>query len=259
MADIVMLDNADHASRLRVATRVGLIIGVSLVLAAMVGAFAVAQLKRAGDEVTVTGSAKRLVRADLAVWRLDVSVQGQTQTEATRAARDGAARTRAFLIAQGFTDSSLTVRAPFTMVQNEYINGNATGRILGYQVTQQIELRTPDVDKWATLAGDLGRCLDRGASGRPGAKYLYAKLPDSGRRCGRHDDARPGPGNRESVGAGVGGSGGSVGGVRHEAQLDRGQRLRDVRHVRPGEGDHGGGPGHLRSGLAEPIQIETRH
>ncbi len=28
------------------------------------------------------------------------------------------------------------------MVQNEYINGNPTGRMLGYQVTRQLEVRT---------------------------------------------------------------------------------------------------------------------
>ncbi len=179
MAEVVIVEQPEHASRLRVATRFALILGGALVMAALVGAFAIGQLKRAGDEVTVTGSAKRTVRADLAVWRLDVSAQGQTQAEATRAARDAAARTREFLVRQGFADTSLTIRAPFTNVQNEYINGNATGRILGYQVTQQIEVRSPDVDKVAALAGDLGPLLDLGVPVVGQApEFLYAKLPE---------------------------------------------------------------------------------
>lgn len=179
MADLIVGHNAEHDNRLRVATRLGAILGISLILAAAVGAFAVGQLKRAGDEITVTGSAKRTVRADLAVWRLDVSAQAGTQAEATRAARDGAARARAFLVQHGFPDTALTVRAPVTMVQNEYINGNATGRVLGYQVMQQLEVRTPDVDKVATLAGDLSALLDLGVPvvGQS-PEYLYAKLPD---------------------------------------------------------------------------------
>jgi len=160
-------------------SRGALILGLSIVIAALVGAMAIGQLKRAGDDITVTGSAKRTVQADLAVWRLDVGLQGPTQIDATRAARDGAAKVRAFLIRQGFPETALTVRAPFTMVQNEYINGNATGRILGYQVTQQIEVRTPDVQKVASLAGDLGVLLAEGVPVVAQApEYLYAKLPE---------------------------------------------------------------------------------
>ena len=55
----------------------------------------------------------------------------------------------------------------------------ATGRILGYQVTQQIEVRTGDVDKVASLAGDLGGLLDQGVPVVGQApEYLYAKLPE---------------------------------------------------------------------------------
>ncbi len=161
------------------AVRDSLILGGSIVIAAIVGALAVGQLKRAGDDITVTGSAKQTVQSDLAVWRLDVGVMEPTQIEATRVARDAAAKVRAFLIRQGFPEATLTVRAPFTMVQNEYINGNETGRLIGYRVTQQIEIRTPDVEKVATLAGDVGPLLDEGVPVVGQApEYLYAKLPD---------------------------------------------------------------------------------
>lgn len=161
------------------ATRAAVIMAIALVIAAAIGAYAVGNLKRAGDEITVTGSAKREVSADLAVWRLDISGGGQTQVEATRDAQNGAEKARAFLVAQGFPDSALTLRAPFTMMQNEYINGNPTGRILGYQVTRQIEVRSTDVDKIAALAGDLTALLDRGVAvlGQP-PEYLYAQLPE---------------------------------------------------------------------------------
>ena len=160
-------------------TRPALILGISIVLAALVAAGAVSGLKRANDDITVTGSAKRLVRADLAVWRLDVGRQAGTQAEAARIAREGAEQTRAFLTSQGFPDSSIPVRAPFTMVVNEYINGNETGRVLGYRVTQQVELRSPDVDKVAALAGDLSGLLAAGVGVVGQApEYLYAKLPD---------------------------------------------------------------------------------
>ena len=55
--------------------RGSLVIGVAVVLAALIGAGAVTSLTRAGDDITVTGSAKRAVQADLAVWQLDVNGQ----------------------------------------------------------------------------------------------------------------------------------------------------------------------------------------
>ncbi|HQW66295.1 MAG: SIMPL domain-containing protein [Gemmatimonadales bacterium] len=160
-------------------SRPALILGIAIVLSALVGAGAISGLKRANDDITVTGSAKRSVRADLAVWRLDVARQAPTQAEASRIAREGAERTKAFLLAEGFADSSVTVRAPFTMVVNEYFNGNETGRILGYRVQQQIEVRSSDVDKIAALAGDLSALLAQGVGVVGQApEYLYAKLPE---------------------------------------------------------------------------------
>jgi hypothetical protein len=160
-------------------TRPALILGSAIVLAALVAAGAIGGLKRANDDITVTGSAKQLVQADFAVWRLDVARQAATQAEAAQLTREGAAATRAFLIAEGFPDSAVTVRAPFTMVVNEYINGNETGRVLGYRVQQQVEVRSGNVDKVAQLAGDLGALLDKGVGVVGQApEYLYAKLPE---------------------------------------------------------------------------------
>lgn len=161
------------------ATRAAMIMAAALVVAAAIGAYAVGNLKRAGDEITVTGSAKQAVEADLAVWRLDVTGSGQSQVEATRDAQDGAQKARAFLVARGFPETELTLRAPFTMVQNEYINGNPTGRVLGYQVTRQLEVRSTDVDRVAQLAGDLTGLLEGGLAvvGQP-PEYLYAQLPE---------------------------------------------------------------------------------
>lgn len=156
-----------------------IILALGLIVAAVIGGLAVAGIKRAGDQITVTGSATRPVRADFAVWRLDVTGHSQTQLDATREAAAGAGRVRAWLVSQGFADSAVTVNTPFTMVQNEYINGMDTGRILGYRVTQQVEVRTPDVDRIATLAGDLTSLLNDGVPVVGQApEYLFAKLPE---------------------------------------------------------------------------------
>lgn len=156
-----------------------IILGTALIAAATIGAIAVSGLKRAGDDITVTGSATRPVRADLAVWRLDVTIQAPSQLDATRRAAEGAENVRRWLAGQGFPDSAITVRAPSTYVQNEWINGMETGRIIGYRVGQQVELRTASVDRVAELAGDLTPLLDQGIPVVGQApEFLYAALPE---------------------------------------------------------------------------------
>ena len=155
------------------------VLAAGLVIAAIIGGIAVGNLRKAGDQIVVTGSATRPVRADFAVWRLDVNAQATTQLTATRAAASGTAAVAGWLASNGFADSAISVRTPFTMPQEEWINGMHTGRILGYRVSQQVELRTADVDKVADLAGDLTELLDDGVpvTGQS-PEFLYAALPE---------------------------------------------------------------------------------
>lgn len=156
-----------------------IVLGTALVLAASIGALAVRSLGRAGDEITVTGSATRPVRSDLAVWRLDVTAQAATQLAATRQAAAGAARVQSWLRERGFPDSVVTVRTPVTSIQYEWMNGMETGRILHYRVFQQIDVRSGEVDRVAELAGDLTALLDEGVPVIGQApEYLYAALPE---------------------------------------------------------------------------------
>lgn len=154
------------------------VLAAGLVISAIIAGVAVGKLRRAGDQITVTGSATQPVRSDLVIWRLDITGQAPTQLAATRAAANGATAVREWLNQQGFADSAITMRTPFTMAQNEWINGMETGRILGYRVTQQVEVRTPDVDKVAAVSGDLTALLDAGIPVTGQApEYLFAALP----------------------------------------------------------------------------------
>lgn len=156
------------------------ILGGALVLSALLIAIAVGNFNKAGDDITVTGSAKREVAADFVVWPLDVRSQLPTQAEASRVTREGAAKVKAFLTEKGFPDSAITIRAPMTMVENEYINGNSTGRVIGYSVVQQIELRSADIDRVAGLAGDLDALIGstRAAVVANPPQYLINKLSE---------------------------------------------------------------------------------
>jgi hypothetical protein len=46
----------------------------------------------------------------------------------------------------------------------EYIDGNASGRVLSYEASREVIIRLTDVDKVSALAADLGEVLARGVN-----------------------------------------------------------------------------------------------
>jgi uncharacterized protein len=155
-------------------------LAAGLVLAAVLGAGAVRDAKRAGDQIEVTGSARRPIRSDFAVWRLAVASQSLTPQEAYGALRGDADQVRAFLRQSGVADSLVTVRPVETERINRLLeNGTDSGELIGYRLTQRFEVRSPDVDGITLLSQRANELINRGVplvSSAP--EYLYTRLPE---------------------------------------------------------------------------------
>jgi hypothetical protein len=85
-------------------------IGAGIFLAGLFVAGALKDIRRTNDEITVTGSAKRPIRADHAIWRPSVTAQNLSVTAAFEQVQSQSNRVVAFLKAQGVADSSVTLR-----------------------------------------------------------------------------------------------------------------------------------------------------
>ena len=153
-------------------------LGLGLVLAALIGASTLKAVKRAGDEIEVTGSFKKQVRSDYAVWKAAIALQGPDLQGTSAQATADAQRLRDFLRTSGIADSAVTMRpleteALYRMAEN----GAMTSELLGYKVTQRIEVRSADVARITALsqrANDLiGQGIPLGASS---VDYLYTQL-----------------------------------------------------------------------------------
>ncbi|HEX2092147.1 MAG TPA: SIMPL domain-containing protein [Longimicrobiaceae bacterium] len=155
-------------------------LAAGLVLAALLGAGAIRSAKRAGDQIEVTGSARRPIRSDYAVWRLSVSAQSLTPQEAYGALRGDADQVRAFLQRSGVPDSLVTVRPVETERLNRILeNGMDSGELVGYRLTQRFEVRSADVDGITVLSQRANELINQGVplvSAAP--EYLYTKLAD---------------------------------------------------------------------------------
>ena len=138
------------------------------------------QIRRPEEAITVTGSAKRPIRADFVVWRAAVGIQSPSISAASTELRAEANRVRRFLSTNGVADSMLTVKPIETYAVPEVVaTGRETGRIIAYRLTQQFEIRSANVDALTALSQKAGDLMAEGValSSQP-PEYLYTKLAD---------------------------------------------------------------------------------
>ena len=133
---------------------------------------------RSANGITVTGSAKTSATADNVVWTLNVSLTRQTVSDAvTKVGSDVAAVTK-YLTAGGIPDNELTLGSVSTFANEEYVNGNSTGRILNYRASRDVVVRSKDVQLVSKLSQGIGSILQTGVSvNNYGPQYYLSTLP----------------------------------------------------------------------------------
>jgi hypothetical protein len=153
-------------------------LSLSLVLSSWIGAKAIRDVKQANDVLVVTGSAKRPIRSDYLIWRLSISSQ---QANAQTAYRDLARQTervRTYLKAEQVPDEAITISAIETIALPEVTaNGQETGQILAYRLSQRLEMRSDKVDRFTELSRRSTELINEGISlvSEP-PQYLYTQL-----------------------------------------------------------------------------------
>jgi len=134
---------------------------------------------RSSDGITVTGSAKTTATADNAVWVLNVSLSSTTVATAVNKVDADVAALSQYLTKGGIPADALTLGAVATFANEEYSNGNATGRILSYRATREVTVRSKDVQLVAKLSQGIGTLLATGINANNyGPQYYISNLPE---------------------------------------------------------------------------------
>lgn len=193
-----------------------LALAVALVIGFVAIARGLADIKSAGDQVTVTGSARRAIRSDFVVWRASIAVQSPSLGESSQELTAQTGRVRAFLRAQGIADTAIALKPIETMGVPEIVGeGRETGRVIAWRLTQQFEIRSADVDGITSLSQRAGDLIAQGvALQMPSPEYLYTRLADV--RIALLEEATKDAKARAEVIAR--GAGGAVGAIR-EARM----------------------------------------
>ena len=159
------------------------VIAASLIMALAVGGGLVKVgagfASRTDNGITVTGSAKTTATADNAVWTLNVALSRPLVADAVKKVGSDVDAVIEYLTKGGIPASALTLGSVSTFANEEWQNGNNTGRILSYRASRDITVRTKDVQLVYTLSQGIGSLLQTGVNvNNYGPQYYISTLPD---------------------------------------------------------------------------------
>ena len=132
---------------------------------------------RSTEGISVTGSARMSVSADKAVWTLNAEQVAPTISDSVRKVENATASVTKYLTDGGVPAESIELGSVSAYPQEEYVNGNSTGRILNYRGSRSITVRSDDVQLIKKLSNGIGALLQSGVSvTNYGPQFYVSKL-----------------------------------------------------------------------------------
>ncbi len=133
---------------------------------------------RTTDGITVTGSAKVSATADNVVWTLSVQENSPKVANAVTRVGSSVLALTEYLTTGGIPSGAIQLGAVSTYSNAEYINGNPTGRILSYNASRDVTVRSKDINLVAKLSQGIGSLLQTGINvNNYGPQYYISTLP----------------------------------------------------------------------------------
>jgi len=159
------------------------VIAASLIMALAVGGGLVRVgagfAARNDNGITVTGSAKTTATADNVVWTLNVALSSPLVADAVKKVGADVDAVSEYLTSGGIPADALTLGAVSSYANEEWQNGNNTGRILSYRASRDITVRTNDVQLVYKLSQGIGSLLQNGVNvNNYGPQYYISTLSD---------------------------------------------------------------------------------
>ena len=130
--------------------------------------------------IAVTGSARKEVRSDLAVWRANFTSDADTLIEAHQRSKADLGQVEAFLKSANqstYTLKPVQVVELFTRTKTE--EGEVSKRA-GYRIRQTLEVRSTEVDSLPKLASDASQLIEKGVTlASDGMEFIYTKAGEA--------------------------------------------------------------------------------
>jgi hypothetical protein len=154
-----------------------ILLGVGLFISALAVSYTLYAIRGLDNTLSVTGSAKEQVKADIAKWTVQVyrNVPEEGVTAAyTQVARDGDV-VKAYFKQAGIDEKKITAN---TVAADQDWSYNQNGGPKRYVVRQDITIESSDVEKVQALSQNIGALASKGVSITPQQpQYYVSNLP----------------------------------------------------------------------------------
>ncbi len=160
-----------------------IILGLCIAVATIASSFIISHglmriMKFKQEQICVTGSAQKEIKSDFISWTCSFSSRSENLAGAYKSLSEHLPVVKKYLISNGITEDQIIVSQIYTTIlylKNE--KGNDTNTIQGYQLSQNIELRSVEVDKITEISRDSTELINQGVNFVSYApQYTYTKL-----------------------------------------------------------------------------------
>lgn len=158
----------------------GIVLGLSLILSSLIGAYAFYTVRMADNTLSVTGSASTEVVSDQVKWVASISRQVKASGLKAGYAQIAAdlEAVRAFYSSRGIDLKTLTI-SPVSLDEVYNYNPNGTVQEKEYNLRQIVEISSGDVNAITAIAHDASDLVSQGVIFQTqGLEYYYSKLPE---------------------------------------------------------------------------------
>jgi uncharacterized protein len=133
--------------------------------------------RNGNDTISVTGSAKKRITSDYAIWDASISSQRRTARAAALQLGGFTKQVESFLRAQGVLGTELTVGPVTAQAVEKGSDYNGNGTVIGYLLTRSFEVRSSRVTRIAAVVEHSSALLEDGIpiEAQP-LQYIFTRL-----------------------------------------------------------------------------------
>ncbi len=159
---------------------VAAVLAVGLIISSWLLGSSLVKIKTAGNTITVTGSAKKAIKSDLAEWNGTFLAKSPELTSAYSQLKVSQTKVKSYLQSEGITEKDIVFSSINTNIKYVILpNGQWSNQIEGYELSQTVQIRSKDVDKITDLSRKATDLINQGVeiqSNPP--QYYYTKIAD---------------------------------------------------------------------------------
>lgn len=159
-----------------------IIIALAIIITAVILGRAWKQSHASRDTVSVTGLATQDFVSDLIVWEGYFSAESVSTKDAYAQIKKDGETIKDFLVKKGLNENDIVFSSVTINNNYEYVydkDGNSTSRFKDYTLSQNVTVKSKDVDKVETVSREASELIDLGVNYRSySPSYYYTKLSE---------------------------------------------------------------------------------